>query len=49
MKKNKGHTDKELAEFESALLRSIDQTSRGEAFQNLNKFWRAVLDDPKAL
>ena len=30
MKKNKGHTDKELAEFESALLRSIDQTSRGE-------------------
>ena len=30
MEKNKGHTDKELTEFESALLRSIDQASRGE-------------------
>jgi uncharacterized protein (DUF4415 family) len=30
MEKNKGQTDKELAEFEFALLRSIDQTSRGE-------------------
>ena len=30
MEKNKGQTDKEVAEFECALLRSIDQTSRGE-------------------
>ena len=30
MENNKGQTDKEVAEFECALLRSIDQTSRGE-------------------
>ena len=30
MEKNKGQTDKEVAEFESALLHSIDQASRGE-------------------